>query len=53
MYEIQCLQLEQGMSYNATYFVEYMNTYADIMYAYGVSAAIRHDMIYGHGVLNR
>ena len=43
MLEIQCLQLEQGMSYNATYFVEYMNTYADIMYAYGVSAAIRHN----------
>ena len=41
------------MSYNATYVFEYMNTYADIMYAYGVSAAIRHDMIYGHGVLNR
>ena len=47
------LQLEQGMSYNATYFVEYMNTYADIMYAYGASAAIRHDMIDGHGVLYR
>ncbi len=30
------------MSYNATFF-EYMNTYADIMYAYGVSAAIRHN----------
>ena len=29
------------MSYNA--FFEYMNTYADIMYAYGASAAIRHD----------
>ena len=53
MHEIQCLQLEQGMSYNATYFVEYMNTYADIMYAYGASAAIRHDMIDGHGVLYR
>ena len=35
------LQLEQCMSYNATCF-EYMNTYADIMYAYGASAAIRH-----------
>ena len=23
------------MSYNATYFFEYMNTYADILYAYG------------------
>ena len=53
MHELQCLQLEQGMSYNATYFAEYMNTYADIMYAYGASAAIRHDMIYGHGVLYR
>ena len=29
------MQLEQGMSYNVTYFVEYMNTYADILYAYG------------------
>ena len=33
--KVQCLQLEQGMSYNATYFFEYMNTYADILYAYG------------------
>ena len=41
VHEIQCLQLEQGMSYNATYFVEYMNTYADIMYAYGAWAVIR------------
>ena len=32
---MHCLQLEQGMSYNATYFFEYMNTYADILYAYG------------------
>ena len=30
------------MSYSATYFFEYMNTYADIIYAYGASAAIRH-----------
>ena len=51
MHEIQCLQLEQGMSYNATYFFEYMNTYVDIIYAYGASGAIRHDMIDGHGVL--
>ena len=29
---MQRLQLEQGMSYNATYFFEYMNTYADIPY---------------------
>ena len=33
---MHCLQLEPVMSYNA------INTYADIMYAYGVSAAIRH-----------
>ena len=39
------------MSYNATYFFEYMNTYADIIDAYGASGAIRHDMIDGHGVL--
>ena len=39
------------MSYNATYFFEYMNTYVDIIYAYGASGAIRHDMIDGHGVL--
>ena len=45
------LQLEQGMSYTATSFFEYMNTYADIIYAYGVSGAIRHDMIDGHCVL--
>ena len=37
---MQRLQLEQGMSYNATYF-----------FAYGASGAIRHDMIDGHGVL--
>ena len=37
------LQLEPVMSYNATFLFDYMNTYADIMYAYGVSAAIRHN----------
>ena len=31
------------MSYKATFPFEYMNTYADIMYAYGLSAAIRHN----------
>ena len=40
---MHCLQLEPVMSYNATFLFEYMNTYADIMYAYGVSAAIRHN----------
>ena len=40
---LHCLQLEPVMSYNATFLFEYMNTYADIMYAYGVSAAIRHN----------
>ena len=39
------------MSYSATYFFEYMNTYVDIIYAYGASGAIRHDMIDGHDVL--
>ena len=34
---MHCLQLEPVMSYNP------INTYADIMYAYGVSAAIRHN----------
>ena len=48
---MQRLQLEQGMSYNATYFFEYVNTDVDIIYAYGASGAIRHDMIDGHGVL--
>ena len=40
---MHCLQLEPVMSYNATFLFEYMNTYADIMYAYGLSAAIRHN----------
>ena len=39
----RAVPLEQNMSYNATSFFEYMNTNADIMYAYGASAAIRHD----------
>ena len=34
---MHCLQLEPVMSYNAN------NTYAAIMYAYGGSAAIRHN----------